>query len=386
MRSGTAQRIAKVYLISISIWCGLSLLTGWQYHIFDESLNIQSTMADMLRLAEARGFAFALLTPPMFYIVRRYIGSARHIGRYLLAYAVGVGPFMVLYACIRWVILPPWSATLQRYVPRAGHSPLELIHDGFADQITIYIAILVAAHAYEYFERTRKQEMERYEFQQALAASELQALKMQLHPHFLFNTLHGISTLVDSDTEKAKAMIVKLSSLLRIALEYSGSDLVPLQEELNFLREYLDLEKMRFGARLTVVWNIEPETGPVLVPQLILQPLAENAVRHGIAGSRERGWVEISSRRRNGLIELQIRNSIGSKRPAGSGVGLRNTEARLRHLYSEEARFAFSIAEDRTAMATIILPALGSQHPREQPGVSKTNGSEVAGYARADHR
>jgi len=173
-------------------------------------------MADMLRLAEARGFAFALLTPPMFYIVRRYIRRAKNLGQYLLACAAGVAPFMILYACIRWVILPPWSAALQRYVPRAGHSPMELIREGFADQITIYIAILVAAHAYEYFERARKQEMERYEYQQALAASELQALKMQLHPHFLFNTLHGISTLVDSDRDSAKAMIVKLSSLLRL--------------------------------------------------------------------------------------------------------------------------------------------------------------------------
>ena len=386
MRSGTLRRIARAYLISISLWCGLSLLTGWQYHIFDESLNIRSTMADMLRLAEARGFAFALLTPPMFYIVRRYIGRAKNLGRYLLACAAGVAPFMILYACIRWIILPPWSAALQRYVPRAGHSPMELIREGFADQITIYIAILVAAHAYEYFERARKQEMERYEYQQALAASELQALKMQLHPHFLFNTLHGISTLVDSDRDSAKAMIVKLSSLLRTALEYSGSDLIPLRQEVNFLREYLDLEKMRFGERLTVNWCIETDTEEILVPQLILQPLAENAIRHGIAGSRERGRVEVTSRQANGFLEIQVRNSIGSKRPSGTGVGLRNTESRLRHLYSDEAKFSFSIADDRTAIAMLVLPELGSPHQREQPRATRRNGSEAADYARADHR
>src|ERR1035438_10818355 len=102
----------------------------------------------------------------------------------------------------------------------------------------IYIAIVVAAHGYEYLKCLRKEERERYEYQQALAASELQALKMQLHPHFLFNTLHGIATLVDSDPNTAKAMIVKLSSLLRKALDRDGSDLVPFGDELSFATEY----------------------------------------------------------------------------------------------------------------------------------------------------
>ncbi|MGB8889711.1 MAG: histidine kinase [Candidatus Korobacteraceae bacterium] len=379
-----AQKIAKAYLISIGIWCGLSLLTGWQYRIFDESLNIKSSFLDMIRLAEARGFTFALLTPPIFYVVRRYSASARHIVRYVLAYCLGVVPFMFLYAGIRWCLLPPWSAALQRYVPRAGHNPIEVIQSGFADLITIYIALVVAAHAYEYFERTRKQEMERYEYQQALAASELQALKMQLHPHFLFNTLHGIATLMDSDRQSAKLMIIKLSNLLRTALQHSGSDLIPLREEVKFVREYLDLEKMRFGARLTVEWRIDPETQPMLVPQLILQPLVENAIQHGIAGSRERGWVEITSRRRNGLFELQVRNSVGGKRPKGTGVGLRNTEARLRHLYAEEATFFFAVGDDRVATAALVLPALRLQQLSESRVPDITN-SETEHHARIDY-
>ena len=148
---------------------------------------------------------------------------------------------------------------------------------------------------------------------------------MQLHPHFLFNTLHGISTLIDSDGETAKAMIVKLSNLLRTALESSGSDLIPLREELKFIGEYLDLETMRFGSRLRVDWSIDPSTGAMLVPQLILQPLVENAIRHGIASSRENGWVEVASRRRKNAVELQIRNSVGPGKPKGMGLGLHNT-------------------------------------------------------------
>jgi hypothetical protein len=351
--------VARAYGLSIAVWCGLSLLTGVQYRVFDKAMNINSSLLDMLLLAESRGFSFALLTPPIFYLARRSIGGARNRFRYLLIYCLGVGPFMLLYACIRWAILPPWDAALQQYVPRTKHGPLELIHSGFADQITMYIAIVAAAHAYWYFEKLRKQEMENVEFQRALAASELQALKMQLHPHFLFNTLHGISTLIDTDQASAKEMVVRLSSLLRGTLEHSSSDLIPLSEELKFVREYLELEAMRLGTRLNVEWSIDADTGLALVPQLILQPLVENAVRHGIACSRDGGWVEIAAKKRARTLELGIRNSIAGKRTPGLGVGLRNTEARLRYLYSDEATFTFAEADDHTATATLRLPALG---------------------------
>jgi two-component system LytT family sensor kinase len=351
--------VVRAYGLSIAVWCGLSLLTGVQYRVFDKAMNINSSLLDMLLLAESRGFSFALLTPPIFYLARRSIGGARNRFRYLLIYCLGVGPFMLLYACIRWAILPPWDAALQQYVPRTKHGPLELIHSGFADQITMYIAIVAAAHAYWYFEKLRKQEMENVEFQRALAASELQALKMQLHPHFLFNTLHGISTLIDTDQASAKEMVVRLSSLLRGTLEHSSSDLIPLSEELKFVREYLELEAMRLGTRLNVEWSIDADTGLALVPQLILQPLVENAVRHGIACSRDGGWVEIAAKKRARTLELGIRNSIAGKRTPGLGVGLRNTEARLRYLYSDEATFTFAEADDHTATATLRLPALG---------------------------
>jgi two-component system, LytTR family, sensor kinase len=352
--------VIRAYAVSIGMWCGISLLTGWQYRIFDEQRQINSSFLDMMLLAGSRGFSYAMLTPPIFFLARRSISEVRNRFRYVLLYVLGAGPFMLFYACIHWIILPPWDGYLQQYVPRSQHGPLELIHSGFADQITIYIAIVVAAHAYQYFEKVRQQDMERNEFQRALAASELQALKMQLQPHFLFNTLHGISTLIDTDQVSAKEMVVKLSMLLRRTLERSGSDLIPLSEELTFTREYLDLEKMRLGARLAVDWSVDPHTLQTLVPQLILQPLVENAVRHGIACSRDGGWLEISAHRRGELLELRVRNSISGKRNSGIGVGLKNTEARLRNLYSDEASFSFVEAEDQTAVSTILLPALGS--------------------------
>src|ERR1043165_4377737 len=230
----TARQILRAYLFSAGIWCALSLITGYQYLLFDQRQNIHSTLFDVLLLAESRGFAFALLTPPIFYLVRRGVDVVKGF-RCLFIYLILLAPFMVLNACIRWVIAPPWDAVTQRFGSRSAHGPFELISKGFSDQITIYIAIVVAAHAFEYFTRVQRQELERSEYQQALAASELQALKMQLHPHFLFNTLHGISTLIESDPLRAKAMIIRLSSLLRTALEDSKADLIPLAQELKFV-------------------------------------------------------------------------------------------------------------------------------------------------------
>jgi LytS/YehU family sensor histidine kinase len=212
----------------------------------------------------------------------------------------------------------------------------------------------------------RKEERERHEYQQALAASELQALKMQLHPHFLFNTLHGIATLIETDARSAKAMIIRLSNLLRTALERGSSDLIPLDSELKFAREYLDLEKMRFGSRLKVDWLVAPETLSFLVPQMILQPLVENAVRHGIASSREPGWIEVAATVSDGRLEVQVRNSAGSKTSNGTGVGLRNVQTRLKYLYSGDASLRFTMADNRMATASLTLPALNSQPARVQ--------------------
>jgi two-component system LytT family sensor kinase len=387
MEQSKLGQITKAYILSIGVWSALSLLTGWQYLIFDQSANLHSTLGEMLLLAESRGLAFALLLPPVFYLVRRYALGSCHRLQYLLICCLGIGPYMAVYACVRWIILPPWNPAEHRFIPRASSSPMALIHEGFADIITIYFATLLAAHAFDYFGRIRKQELERSEYQQALAVSELQALKMQIHPHFLFNTLHGISTLIDSDKKSAKEMIVKLSGLLRKTLEQSSADMITLHEELQFVREYLDLEKMRFGDRLNVKFSIDPNSQKILIPHLILQPLVENAIRYGVAQSREKSWIEIASQRTHGNLKLRISNSIGSKQSSGTGLGLRNTAARLKYLYSEEAKFSFVANGDKVAIVTIVVPALGYQpQTRKDTVMSIRLKTEDNDYARIDRR
>jgi len=354
MYSPRLRPIVRAYVMSIAFWYGLSVLMGLQYSPLDRN-HLWFSFLGLLVQAGARAFALALWTPPIFFLVNKYLRFSTNRVRYALLWGLGAAPFVLLHTAIAWLVIPP-------YVSRSLQSWLEDVRSAFADDTFVYIAIVVAAHGYEYLKCLRKEERERHEYQQALAASELQALKMQLHPHFLFNTLHGIATLIETDARSAKAMIIRLSNLLRTALERGNSDLIPLESELKFAREYLDLEKMRFGSRLKVDWVVATETLPFLVPQMILQPLVENAVRHGIASSREPGWIEVAATVSDGRLEVQVRNSAGSKTSNGTGVGLRNVEARLKYLYSGDASLHFTMADNRMATASLTFPALNS-HP-----------------------
>jgi Zn-dependent protease len=364
------RQAGLAYLISVGVWVGIALLLEWQYLVLVRMQRVPVSLADTLPMALARGLGFALLTPPIFYIVRRYTVGKGHSARRAAGYLAGAILFVIIFSCIRLLLLPPWDDVLLKYVPRSWAALVRLIRTGFADQIVIYFAIVVAAHAYEYFERAREEELERSELQQALATSELQALRIQLHPHFLFNTLHGISTLIDSDPKVAKTMIVRLSSLLRAALKHNSSDLAPLQEEIEFIQAYLDIEKLRLGKRLVVRLAIAPATLQMLVPQLVLQPLVENAIVHGISCNREGGWVEIATRQQDETLQIQIRNSVGGESRKGVGLGLQNTATRLRYLYNGGATLSFAVDDDHTAMVRLSLPALWSLDVSRQAEVS----------------
>jgi two-component system sensor histidine kinase AlgZ len=211
-------------------------------------------------------------------------------------------------------------------------------------------------------------EIERAELQKALMVGGLQSLKTQLHAHFLFNTLQGISTLIESDPGRAKAMILKLSGLMRAALRYDDSGLIALGEELKSIQDYVDLESMRFGDRLQVVWNVQPETRRMLVPQLILQPLVENAIVHGIAACREPGWIQITSVRIDHFLKLIIRNSTSATGTSGLGIGLNNTRARVKHLYAGEGDFLFAIEPPNVATATLRFPGFPTNGGEERLG------------------
>ena len=357
MRWPSLRSVVRAYVLSFALWCGFALLMGLQYRTPDQH-HFWHWLAEFLLEVGLRALNLGFWTPPIFYLVQTFLSLSKHRFRYGLAWGLGAVPFVLLHSTILWVLVPNYDGATQRYIPRSFQSWHDMIRFGFADQIFIYVSIVVAAHAYQYLKRLQSEERERYEYQQALAASELQALKMQIQPHFLFNTLHGIATLVDVDAQKARSMILKLSNLLRAALDGGSYDLIPLESELKFVREYLDIEKMRLGNRLEIHWLASLEASGWLVPQMILLPLVENAIRHGIAPSREGGWLEIRARAHNRILHIDVRNTVGGNGSNGSGLGLRNVEARLKYLYAGNASLRFTMAEDGTATANLILPAL----------------------------
>jgi two-component system, LytTR family, sensor kinase len=349
--------IAWAYLWSILFWMGLASLAAGEDKVRFLERGVHTSYWTALLVEGGFLLSAALLTPPIFAIVHRYpIAKPIRFGR-VAGYVLGIVLYIIACVSLRWVLAPPWNVPAQKFDQRSLHALVTGFYV-FAEIIWNFIIVLAAAHAYEYFKRARDQELE---LQQALATSELQALKSQLHPHFLFNTLQGISALIDTEKERAKTMVLKVSNLLRTALQCASSDVISLDEELRFVGDYLSIEKMRLEDRLEVRWQIDPAARQLLVPQLIMQPLVENAIFHGVACCRGGGWIEISSRRAGGMLEIAIRNSVGGKRQAGMGLGLQNVRARLKHLYEDEATLCFDQGSEGVAIATLVLPAIGQQ-------------------------
>jgi len=223
----------------------------------------------------------------------------------------------------------------------------------FSFRLPIYLAIVCAAHALHFYRRS--QERERLEA--SLAKARLEALKMQLQPHFLFNSLNAITALVHKDADAAEEMLTALADLLRLTLETSNDQELPLQRELEFVERYLAIEHVRFGDRLRFQLEIAPETRSALVPTFILQPLVENAVRHGLEPRSGEGLLTVEAKRDGTNLCLAIRdNGVGIPEgtPSHEGIGLKNTRARLHELYGESAELALHNAQG--FCVTVTLP------------------------------
>lgn len=227
--------------------------------------------------------------------------------------------------------------------------------------VVIYWAILGLSHALAYYRESRERELRGSQLESQLAQAQLQSLKAQLHPHFLFNTLNAISELIFEDPEGADRMITHLSELLRATLEASGDQEVPLRQELDFLERYLEIQKARFGDRLTTLLDVDPGVWDALVPNLVLQPLVENAIRYGTGPRSAPGRIEIHARPQDQMLCLRICDN-GPGLPKGGasavkeGVGLGNTRARLRQLYGAAQSLAFSNAPGGGLVVTLVLP------------------------------
>jgi hypothetical protein len=212
-------------------------------------------------------------------------------------------------------------------------------------------------HFFVYWEKLLRTETDKYELQAVLKETQYNNLKTQLNPHFLFNSLNGIRTLIDLDPENAKEAITKLSGLLRGSLKMEKSKTVLLQEELNTLNDYLAIEKIRFNERLNVQFDISSKTLQVSLPPMMLQTLVENGIKHGISNIKEGGTIQIKSFENKNFVTIQIINS-GQYKPNGqnSGLGIENTKERLRIIFDDKATFSINNFDKQHVITEINLP------------------------------
>lgn len=225
--------------------------------------------------------------------------------------------------------------------------------------VMFYWGIVVIEHALDYYRKLQDRELRASQLEAQLAQTQLQVLKMQLHPHFLFNTLNAISALIRESPDEADEMVSRLGDLLRMTLETAGLQEVPFKKELEFLKHYLDIEQTRFQDRLKVEMAIEPDTLDGLVPSMILQPLVENSVRHGVSPRPEGGCIKIKAWRDSSLLRLEVEDDgpgLGGDAPPKERVGLTNTRARVSNLYGDEHGLRLRHAAGGGLVVSLSIP------------------------------
>ena len=229
----------------------------------------------------------------------------------------------------------------------------------FHQGLTIYWTTLVVAHASHYYRGLREEEARASRLSAQLAQAQLQALRMQIHPHFLFNTLNSIAALLHKDVETADRMIARLGDFLRSTLSRSEAQTITFNQELEFLKCYLDIERIRFQDRLTVNLEIDPQTLEVPVPNLILQPIVENAVQHGIARQTEAGLIMIRATKLQDRLLIEVEDNgpgLTANQNGNSGIGLKNTKSRLEQFYGHDFSFQLENADGRGVLVSMNIP------------------------------
>lgn len=350
------------WLLGFGFWTLLGLSFASQFYLSSAKAGLEVSWKLAVSYALGDWYVFALLSIPVMFVARRFRFEAGSRARSLAAHALGSGVFSLAYMVARAGV-GQWQS--------AGSFPeafKPLLVKTWHFNLLIYWVIVAVSQAFDYYRRYREREWRAAELEKLLAQAKLRALQMQLNPHFLFNTLHSISSLMHQDVEAADRMITRLGDLLRAALGGADTQEVTLRQELAFLERYLEIEQIRFGDRLTVQRDIAADTLDSRVPNLILQPLVENAIRHGIEPSAKPGRIELGARRTADQLTLEVSDNGAGLRdlePAAEGVGLSNTRARLRELYGDAHRFELRRGPRGGLLARLTIPHRVENGPHE---------------------
>ena len=354
------ERRASFALIIFAIATVVAVLYSLERYFYRRLLGQEVSLGQLVPAELIFTYLWALLTPLVMWMGRRFPvwgthhgEGARHTVRNWIAQLVAVASFVFLHVAL---------FTVASLVLAAGTTaiPAARLFTGYLaswftlDSI-VYCTLLAVYHALVYYRVSQDRALRASQLEARLAQAQLQVLRMQLQPHFLFNTLHTISALMHRDVKRADSMIAALSDLLRMSLRSVGVQEVELREELEFLQRYLEIMTLRFGDRLTVTLDIDPNVLDARVPTLVLQPLVENAFRHGFGDGMRAGQVRVTVVPDGDMLRCEVVDngrgiaSVGAR----EGVGTSNTRARLQHLYGE--RFSLDLTANPGGGARVSL-------------------------------
>jgi two-component system LytT family sensor kinase len=346
----------------LGIWTLVGFFFASQSYFFFRRAKQPLPFLDALIWQMAASYVLAAATPLVLWLSARFRIEGRQRLRGVIIHVV-VGTLVASALGVVHAIID-----IAFYYGTTYLSAPNVIRSAFAGldkELIIYWLIVLISHASSYYKSYRESQLAASHLATQLAEAQLKALKMQLHPHFLFNTLHSISSLLSKDTEAARKMIAHLGDFLRLTLENSGDQEVDLLQELEFLKCYLEIERIRFNDRLTTYIDVDPKALNCQVPNLILQPIVENAIRHGIAPRSTPGRIEVKARLMDGLLRLNVIDN-GPGIPAGAdpirlldkGIGVANTRARLIQIYGDHHRFELANDPKGGLNVTIEIPAV----------------------------
>lgn len=300
-------------------------------------------------------YLWALTTPAVVAMARRYRFETARWAMPLLAHLLASAVLTAIQLVAGETIL---TLLGMRIAGAFGSKVWISFILNYQSSLPTYWLILFAYLAFDYYVKFRDRELRGAQLAAELSRAQLQALKMQLKPHFLFNTLNSISSLMYTDVEAADAMLARLSEFLRLTLDRDLDQEVTLQEELEFVRRYLEIEQIRFEDRLLVRIDVDPSVEAARVPTLALQPLIENAIHHGIASRAEGGSIVIRARREEGELHISITDDgvgPGHSQPR-ERIGLANTRARLERLYGAAQRFSCAVSPAGGFVVNMVIP------------------------------
>jgi two-component system LytT family sensor kinase len=346
------DRPGPIWAVAFAVWTFISLAATATIYQLYRRFNGGIGLGQIAGMEFSQVLTYAPLTPLVFALAVRYpLQRGNWVKRSLLHLAAGLVFTLVhisLRAATPYGYWDPasrqWTSAIWDSHAHAFRAPWVVLRSMFlgsvVDDVTgAYVPIVLVAHAVSYYRRFRERELRATQLEGQLAKAHLQRLKSQLQPHFLFNTMHSISALMLTDVNAADRMMCRLSDLLRISLETADTQITTLNRELEFVSCYLEIEKVRFEERMKVIFDIAPETLDAQVPHLLLQPLVDNAVKHGISKVSVGGEIRITVRRQDNELQLQIKDNGPGVRKTGTlatnGLGLRITRERLESLYRQ---------------------------------------------------